>query len=375
MVTQLTQANWLEALRTLMPPRGLLHVGAGNGSSSIPYTDWDVERLFLIDADESSLPALKKITDPHIGWESHALLLGDKTAETSFYIASNPAESGLLPAESWSKIWRNLSCREERHLPQQLLDTFIQEANAEINWLVLACLPALPLLEGAQETLQQCDVLVIRTQLEGCMPSADKSAIDSHLAKHSLFPQAVWLERNPKVGMVLYIRDQAARLAHEQEHIIQLSAANIALQEQLEAQRKSLAALELSKASLQKQLQDELDLAEQLRAKHHTIEVDLQHQLNKQKNSLLELEKNIEHKYVQRNIFDECKSKKHELENSVEKKIIEIDALKTTIEKLKSSLEEKERFIIEVNFRSNLIDMELTSITEQIDFINSAVVN
>lgn len=160
--------DWLDYLRRLMPISGLVHVGAGAGMDSVRYAKWSVPRAALIEADDALANKLAVAIKDYPTWSSHAAFLGDKEGESTFYLASHANESGALKPEDLGRIWRNLRTVEERALRTSTLDAMLGELDTTepINWGVIDCLPALPVLRGADGFLAQADIIVARVVLD-----------------------------------------------------------------------------------------------------------------------------------------------------------------------------------------------------------------
>ena len=147
------------------------------------------------------------------GWSAYTAMVSDKEHEVVYYKASNPNESGLLPPEVMAKLWRNLKTIEERRLITTTLERMLTSAGILpdcLNWLVIDCLPALPILQGAGKYMDGWDVIIARVLLdENLCPGngAAKIEIDPFLQIQGYRCIAVEEERQPAIANALYIRD------------------------------------------------------------------------------------------------------------------------------------------------------------------------
>ena len=286
----------LDHLRCFLPPIGLLHVGAGNGSTVVRYVDWAVPTAALVEAEVGYHDKLAAVIQGRSEWAIHTALVSDREGECDFYVASNPHESSILQPESLAGIWRNLKTHEQRRLPATTLEALLSALNYPpelLNWVVIDCFPALPIIRGAGKYLDEWDVIIARVILdEAQLPGigATKLEVDTFLFSCGFRCIACEQERQPTVGKALYVRDwkasQRASLA-QAEQKVRLGAAEFAErtarlqlakdeQAQLAAQRqyqvdqlanaRDLLKSELKRqlAELEKQARSESDLRQEL---------------------------------------------------------------------------------------------------------------
>jgi len=260
--------DWLTPLRRLLPVEGVLHVGAGAGLAAERYADWDVAAAVFVEAEASRHSKLAAMLPMRLGWSHHAALLSDHPGEQDFYLASNPDESGILPPESLAGLWRNLKTLARRPLQATTLETLLAAWDGPtpaLNWAVIDCLPALPVLRGAGRHLDGWDVILARVifderQLPG--QGASKPELDVFLAAHGYRCLAFLEERQPAVGCAVYVRDWkatlGARLAQAQQQIEQAAQARdeqarLAAQRQAELEQAAQARDEQARLAAQRQ--------------------------------------------------------------------------------------------------------------------------
>ena len=203
----------IEQLRQLIPINGIIHVGAGNGRDSDQYVKWTVPSVMLIEADEIYADQLATVLQSHPGWTSSTALVSDGDSDANFYLANNPNENGLLQPENLIEFWRNLKTREFRTIKSTTLDKLIGIINNSqliFNYVVVDCLPALPILLGAKNSLVDWDVIIARVVLdESKLPDqgARKSELDDYLKPLGFRCILVEEENHPAIGQVVYVRD------------------------------------------------------------------------------------------------------------------------------------------------------------------------
>ena len=223
--------TWIEHLRHLTPPNGVMHVGAGSESATRQYADWAVPAVLLVEADERLHEKLESAVKGRAGWSTHCALLSERAEEAVFHVASNPNESGLLAPERLSALWRNIKTAEHRSAPAKTLHGLLSEstcATGDINWLTVDCLPALPILRGTGDRLDSIDVIRARVLFDAQTVSdlgASKDELDRFLAALGFLCVATEEERHPAIGTALYVRQWKDRFRTEHDELLKAKEA------------------------------------------------------------------------------------------------------------------------------------------------------
>lgn len=206
--------EFTELFRSIVPPKGLAYVGAGSGSSMGPYLNGAFQVGIVAEADVTDYEKLLKVVNDHQGWIVHNALVSDKASEAIFYQASNPNESGLLSPEGLAKFWRNLKIKGEVSQNTTTLEALCKQSNLnhdDLNWLVLECIPALPIIKGMGVFLEGIDVIIARVIRDASIfpgLGASKFELDNYLIEKGYRCICLVEERQPAMANVLYLRDQ-----------------------------------------------------------------------------------------------------------------------------------------------------------------------
>jgi len=230
--------NWLDHIRHIQPVSGVLHVGAGGLAAAALYAEWGIPSVVFVDAQAHG-DGFDRESRNHPGWSRHTALLSSREGEVNYYLASNPSESGVLPPENLSALWQNLKTREKRQVNATTVDAFLASLDRPpqtFNWIVIDCLPALPVVRGAVASMANWDVVMARAILEeGLLPGqgASKAELDEFLGACGFRAIAYQEERQPALASVLYVRDwKAVSRVREAECQSQLARAVEAHDEQ-----------------------------------------------------------------------------------------------------------------------------------------------
>ena len=164
--------------RRLMPVGGVIHIGAGTGVGPLhQWQKWRVPFSLLIEADPNRFAWALDSAESHPDQLAISAVMSDIEGEEAFFAATNPAESGLIPAQLLQSIWPNLEVTETRNVPTRRLDTLLDKLECDIsrqaNWVIIDCFPSLKILKGAGHYIEQWSVLQLRVILDGA--SADVS--------------------------------------------------------------------------------------------------------------------------------------------------------------------------------------------------------
>ena len=177
-------------------------------------------------------------------WQALAAVVADHDGEVDFHHASNPAEDGLLSVGALLGLWPNLRALPHSTQPARRLDTLLarhplpgplpsargDSPDAPPTWLIIDCLPALRILQGAPHTLATVGVVCLRAVLDPARlddPAASLAAATHFLAEHGFICVHLGETNHPAVGEALFLRDEAAaRLAEhgaQQQQLAQLT--------------------------------------------------------------------------------------------------------------------------------------------------------
>ncbi|WP_093561211.1 hypothetical protein [Pseudoduganella namucuonensis] len=267
----------LSSLYQLMPPSLLVHVGAGHGRGpKHVWHEWPIERVLLIDPDAERLAWAHAAAAHKPGWQVRAAAVSDHHTAQPFYRANNPGEDGLAAPELLVPFWPGLFAREIDNLVTERLDRLVASAwdarFAGPMWLLIDCLPSLPILEGAGALLDQCTFVQARCVLEPASdtpPAWRRDNLASALAARGFRQIGVSAGNQPAVGDAWFVRDWSRSLQADdelraqiaqQQHQLALQANEYAAADQArQATAGELADLAASLASA-RQAQDSAEL-------------------------------------------------------------------------------------------------------------------
>jgi hypothetical protein len=284
----------------LTPVTGLIEVGAGDGGSAELFDNQRVPRYAMVEADKYLWQQLEILSQRHPHWTAHHALLAESEGEQPFHEASNPNESGLLPAHQLTALWKNLNTVSTDVRAATTLERLLQSIgtdSAAINWLIVDCIPAVPLLKGAGERLLQLEVVIARvvTQDDAVPVSgASKSEVDTLLGEKGYRCIAIEEELHPSLAIAIYLRDWKSAIAANETQLLgrgeELRLTQLQLHDmeekiaQLEAlHEESLANLRASRAS------DRQEIVEQVAQQRHSHEQALSELQHRHQRELTEL--------------------------------------------------------------------------------------
>lgn len=237
---------WLDMLRQLYPPSALLLVGAGGGSS--PWVQYLMatghRNVTLIEADETTANRLKIATQEHPDWIVKSHVIGRHSAPTPFYTASLQTESGLLEPESLRSLWPNLKSTHKQTHQAIALAELQEDAETPANWLMVDCLPALPIIQGLSDQLDSFDVIAARVLLDdtarpGSLTSQNE--LEPFLIGHGYRCVAIEPGRHPAIGHSLFVSDPQALLSKQrQQHTEDIERANAQAEQLLKSETDKL---------------------------------------------------------------------------------------------------------------------------------------
>lgn len=280
----------LDMLRQLYPPTALLLVGAGSGSS--PWVQYLMatghRNVTLIEADETTANRLKIAAQEHPDWTVESHVIASHSAPTPFYTASLQTESGLLEPESLRSLWPNLKTIHTQTRQAIALAELQENAEIPANWLLVDCLPALPIIQGLADRLDSFDVIAVRVLLDDTAPPgtlAGQNELDAFLIGHGYRCVTTEPGRHPAVGHSLFVVDPQALLSNlRQQHAEDIERAKVQADQILKSETDKLQQFQTEKAAWEKEKNDLLNardkadcLASGARAQVAALEQRMQH--------------------------------------------------------------------------------------------------
>ena len=153
-----------EVLARVFPMEGVIVVGVGRGQGLADFGS--AASMLLIDARAECVEALQKRSFDSPYCTAVQAVIAAQPRSAAFHIASKPDESGLIAPEALRPLWRNLTTHRTEEVEASTLPDLVARlelaADFRCSWLVVDCLPALPVLEGAGQLIDQVEVLELR---------------------------------------------------------------------------------------------------------------------------------------------------------------------------------------------------------------------
>lgn len=246
----------LEFLSRIFPVKGAVVVGAGQGEGA--WFDLlqkiDVQAL-LIEAGAERVKHLEKMFADHAGWIVQQHVVAAEQRESFFYDVANSSESSLLPPDMLPDLWPHIKLKQKQACQTVPLDELFSQTDFAANWLILDCLPALPLLQGAEAVLSGVDVAIVRliADNELCPGThAIHHDIESFMQGHGFCCFGLEPERHPALAHAVYLRDYAGLVRQQQ---INAENERNKLNQQLKSEREDYRAVKKQLGEAEKQLQ------------------------------------------------------------------------------------------------------------------------
>lgn len=217
-------SSWLDHLRILCPPTGVVLVGAGAGTGDWVQRlmQWGTHNVTLVEADETQFEHLQHSVAVRDRWHLRKQVIARNAEIVTYHLASNTLESGLLEPESLRSLWPNLkTCQKQTRQAIALAD-LPQDAQTPANWLLVDCLPALPIIQGAANQLAAFDVIALRVLLDSqALRSSGATTGELQPALQILGFRCLAIEagRHPAVGHALFVRDTPAQARQLQQQL------------------------------------------------------------------------------------------------------------------------------------------------------------
>jgi cephalosporin hydroxylase len=212
--------TWLHMAAQIYAPQQVLLVGAGNGTGPVVQALLGLQAMprfaslqaHALEAHAPTLAQLAKRLGPDSTWQLSADVVigshGDATPTYHHY--SLGTESSLLPPSELQTLWPSLQLMSEQPASSGVPINNLLHSLPPSPWLLLDCLPAAHLLQGAD--LSHTHVLLARVVLGApdASPSGSTLAeLQAQLAPQGYQLAACFAERNTQLAKTLWLRDPA----------------------------------------------------------------------------------------------------------------------------------------------------------------------
>ena len=201
-----------KVLARVFPMQGVIVVGVGRGQGLADFRS--ASSLLVIDARAECLEALQKQSSDGPYCTAVQAVVAAQTGSAAFHVASKPDESGLIAPEELQPLWRNVTTRTTEEVEASTLPDLVARlelaADFRGNWLVVDCLPALPVLEGSGQLIDDVEVVELRCARDEDIAPGQGASLGS--AKDWLEPLGFRLvqeseESHPQLVKALFCRD------------------------------------------------------------------------------------------------------------------------------------------------------------------------
>ena len=209
-------ASSFDVVAALYPPQGVLHIGAHGHDVVSPYTKLNVSKLCLVEARKDKADELSASLELRDDIQVLHAVIAEAAGQAIFHQASLAKESGLISPNALSQFWQNLTSMHEETVETTTIETLLsrlEEGPDEVpfNWLIVDCLPGLPILKGAGDRLKNFDIIIVRTiggeqsslGLAGCA----QSAVSAFLADNGFRVVGEVCELQKEIVHVTFVQD------------------------------------------------------------------------------------------------------------------------------------------------------------------------
>ena len=258
---------WLRHLSRMIPPSGVVLVGAGRGTgewveflSGLPDT-----MSILVEADPVEFRFLESMVSGRPAWRFHNQVISKEAGLVDFHETSISSENSLVAPEQLREFWPNLTARQV--VPRQAIALDEILSGVEVNWLLVDCLPALPLIEGASAQLGGIDVMVARVVLSTTaagLHAASLQALQDSLEQQGFHLQAVEPSRHPSLGHALFVRADCFGSKGVREQLLHAEARIGNLLEEITRAKSQIETLTDEKARAEKEAAERMVRLESL---------------------------------------------------------------------------------------------------------------
>ncbi len=205
----------LNCIHQILPVKDALVIGAGMGRGMWfeLFEEHTHGTILLVEAEQVNVEQLEKKYSARKNWSIKQLVVAEKKKETVFNRLSNCLESSLLSQEEIGFLWPNITTKEKYRCLSVTVDELLLENGLHPTWMIIDCLPAYKLLEGAKAALPELNVIIVRMIVDNSAKVnmyEEKDKIVAHLQDNNFRLYGIEKDRHPSLGYAVYVKDMSA---------------------------------------------------------------------------------------------------------------------------------------------------------------------
>jgi len=199
----------LERLLQASPPPRIVVVGAGTGDGAALdcLRANGIREVLLVEADPDQFQELSRC--PVEGWNLTCDVVGPESGPVVFHGANLHSENGILDPGLLAGFWPGIVTTSRREREAITLSDLVVREAVRPNWLLIDCLPVLPIVSASPEVLDFIDVLVARVVTTSRGMEPEGSALDvlrPYLEDRGFRMMSIEGSRHPAFGHALFAR-------------------------------------------------------------------------------------------------------------------------------------------------------------------------
>jgi FkbM family methyltransferase len=192
-------------------PKGIIHIGAHEGSELNTYLEMGVKNILFIEANPEVFEKLYKNVGEYPGVKALNYAISNKNDFLTLHVTTNDQSSSLLKLKRHLDLYPDITEEKQVKVPSRKLDSLIEEliiTPEDYNLLVIDIQGAeLLALEGAENTLKFIDAIQLEVNFEELYENCALAwQVDEFLMKHGFIRIVTFTYFHPEWGDAFYIR-------------------------------------------------------------------------------------------------------------------------------------------------------------------------
>ncbi len=202
----------MQQLTLQLPPSGVVLVGAGNGSGDlIPFlSELSNTDCVLVEADQVKFKSLKGTAAQKPNWRIYNEVISNDGSIIDFYKTTLSSEDSTISPAKLEEFWPNLKALKATQRESIILHELIDDRKPAMNWLLIDCLPALSIIEGAKDRLDDINVVMTRviiSKANNQLDCANLKPVQDFLESKGFRLHTVEASRHPSLGHALFVKE------------------------------------------------------------------------------------------------------------------------------------------------------------------------
>ncbi|HIP21451.1 MAG TPA: hypothetical protein EYG72_00590, partial [Candidatus Pacebacteria bacterium] len=191
----------LDVLHSIFPSKTCLLIGSGRGSYVPIFKELGYKNVILVEADKRQIDYMYKMHELPSSYIVENTLIYKDEKELEFNVASNHNMSCFKTFDTYKSLMPNISLVKTVKKDALSLESFIENMNEDINYLIIDTFTSYEILSNSIDILDSLDVIICKVMF------SDEKKLKSFILNHNFLLTRSFNENNPEIKIFIFIKN------------------------------------------------------------------------------------------------------------------------------------------------------------------------